>query len=194
MKRIFVLINLTCSLYSAYCQNIGFRGNTVFSDNRKINNAIGFGGYLNINGFSEKIELLFSLDYNFNNKQFPDEGLATTYNRFYFSVNGLYGLSLAEKSKIKIGLGMNYATINASDGGIILQWINTYKSKYIGTELLTNVHFQEIFKLPINFDIFVTPTYLINIQNKNDSQNVESDYSENLKILNVQLGISYRIK
>ena len=194
MKRILVLITLTCLLYSAYCQNVGLRGNMVFSDNRKINNAIGFGGYLNINDFSEKIELLFSLDYNFNNKQFPDEALETTYNRFYFSTNGLYNLSLSEKSKIKIGPGMNYSSINASDGGIILQWINTYKSKYIGTELLTNIHFQEIFKLPINFDIFITPTYLINIQNNNDPKNVESDYSENLKILNMQLGLSYKIK
>jgi len=196
MKKIFTVSLCVLLIQLSFGQNIGLRVNTEFSDNRKINNSLGVGGYLNINNFSKKVELIFSLDFNRNSKKFLDEEFKSTYTRFYFTAGGMYVFSLKEKTKIKIGPSFSYNVINATDGGLISNWINPYKTKSIGTELMTNIHFQEIFKLPINFDIFITPTYLINIKNENNLSSMEtgSDYSENLKILNIQMGLSYKIK
>jgi hypothetical protein len=193
MKKLFSFIILIFWGHFAICQNFGFRGNLELSHNKIINNAHGFGGFVNFRDFSEDIELLISLDYNTYNKQIPDEDLKTTYNRLFFSINGLYNLSLLKKLKLKIGPGISYHITNASDRGIILRWINTYKAKFIGAELVTNFHFPKVLELPINFDIFITPAYLINIESTSNPLSIKSDYSGNREILNLQIGLSYNI-
>ncbi len=194
MKRLFVVIICICSIYSASCQNIGLRTNTEISENKKINTAIGGGLYLNINDFSEKVEVLFSTDYFIKEKELKEDDLISYYNSLIFGVNGFYVLSIRKNLKTKIGPLLSYNLTNATDRGIVSRWINTYKAKYIGIGITGNIQFKKIFKLPINFDIFVYPTYLINIKNENDPTGVKSYYADNLKIFNVQLGLSYIIK
>jgi hypothetical protein len=193
MIRILVIITFLYSFQSSYGQNFGLRGNIEFSNSERINNAIGGGLYLDITDSSKKIELLFSGDYCKYKKTFSDKGFESDYLRYYFSINCFYVFHRSEKSKIRIGAFLNHSTIDAGDN-FMYGTINAYKSKFIGTGLTGNLEFKKVFKLPINFDIFVSPTYLINIKNENDPTGIKSDYSKNLIILNVQLGISYAMK
>jgi len=193
--KYIILIVYILFYHSSNGQDIGLRANTEFSDNKKINNAFGFGGYVNINDFSKKIELLFSLDYNKNNKIFQDEDFRAKYTRFYFSTNCMYVFILSEKIKLKTGPSLSYNVLKASDEGIYVNWIHPYKTKAIGTGVVVNIQFHDLFNIPISFDIYFTPTYLINIKKDTDliSNTTGSDYSENLKILNLEFGLSYKL-
>ncbi len=200
MKKLLVIIICCCSIYSAFCQNIGLRANAEFSDIKWINNSLGGGIYININEISKKIEIMFSFDFTKREKNFPDKnsslksGVISSFHKRTFAVSPLYVLLSKEKIKTKIGPLFNYNSINAGDNYYPINIVNSYKSQYIGVGLTGNIQFQEVFNLPINFDIFVSPIYLINIKNENDPTGVKSDYASNLKILNIQFGLSYTIK
>jgi len=193
-RRITTIIVCISFFYSAQCQNFGLRGNMEFSNTQRINNAKGVGVYFDLADSSKKIELLFSGDYCKYKKIFSEKGFESDYLRYYFSINCFYVLYRSQKLKIRIGTFLNHSTIDAGDDGLISTWINSYKSKYVGTGLTCNLQFQKIFNLPINFDIFASPTYLINIKNESNPTGIKSEYADNLKILNMQFGLSYIIK
>jgi hypothetical protein len=194
MMKLFTSIFASIFLFQTnFGQNIGIRSNIEFSDNEKINFALGGGSYLNINDFSEKIELLFFTDYYSNKKQLPSQEMITTYRLYSFGVSSLYKFSLSKYSNFKLGPSISYDLMDASEAGMVFNWIRTYDSKSIGVGLISNFQFPQVKKLPINFDIFITPTYLINIKNDTSPLGNKSDFLENQKIVNVQLGISYII-
>ena len=174
-------------------QNIGIRSNVEFSDNEKINFTLGGGLYLNINDFSEKIELLFYTDYHSNKKQFPYQEMLTTYRHYSIGISSLYKFSLSKYSYFKLGPSISYDLIKASEAGLFYNWLRTYYSKSLGVGVVFNFQFPQIKKLPINFHIFITPTYLINIKNETSPLGNKSDFLENQKIVNIQLGFSYII-
>ncbi len=200
MKKLFVIIINILLIHPSYSQNIGLRVNAEFSDIKSINNSLGGGLYFNINDFSKKIEVLFSFDFTKNKKDFSDKnpplnsGVIRSFNKPFFSVSPLYVLPIKEKIKTKIGPVFNYNSIDADNNYYPLNIINSYKSKYIGLGLIANIQFQQIFKLPLNFDTFVFPSYLINIKNESDPTGIKSEYADNLKIFNIQFGLSYIIK
>jgi len=175
-------------------QNIGIRSNIEFSDNEKINFTFGGGLYLNINDFSENIELLIYTDYYSNKKQFPSQEMQTTYHRYSIGISSLYKFTLSKFSDFKLGPSISYDLMDASEAGLVYNWIRSYDSKSIGLGLICNFQFPQIKKLPINFDIFITPTYLIKIKNEKNQYFDKSNFLENQMIVNVQLGISYLIK
>ncbi len=102
-----------------------------------------------------------------------------------------YVILRKQYTKVKTGLGCSYNSVNATIGGVNANWDNIYKSQYIGIAQSFNLTFYNILKNKINFDIFVTPTYLININKNGNNKNRESLYSKDLLFLNTQLGISY---
>jgi len=196
MKKIFTTIISIFFICFSYSQNIGLRANTEFSDIKRINNSLGVGLYLNINDFSKKIEILFSFDFTKNEKDFlpinnnpSNSCVYSSFHKLFFSTSPLYVLPIEEKIKTKIGPVFNYNSINASDD--YMGMISSYKSKHIGFGIIANIQFQKILKLPVNIDIFITPQYLINIKNENSPIGVKSDYADNLKILNIQVGLSF---
>ncbi|OFX30837.1 MAG: hypothetical protein A2X08_12495 [Bacteroidetes bacterium GWA2_32_17] len=198
MKRLFVIIICICLIYSAYCQNIGLRANTEFSGNRKINTAIGWGLYLNINDFSEKVELLFFLDIDKKYKELPDdrtfspiEGIRSNYAHLFGGASGLYVFPLSQKIKFKSGPSLFYNVISASETGMWSNWLHSYKSYSLGSGLIFNFHYTALWGSPFNVDLFIVPQYLFNIKNEINPTGIKSDYSENLKILAIQLGLSF---
>lgn len=200
MKRTFVLIILTCLLFSAYCQNIGLRANIGFSENKEMNTAFGGGLYLNIDNDSLKMfdYILFG-DYmsrknTFNDcLEYPTPDISTSYKKLSFGLSGLLNNKIHANSRLKIGPSLSYNTLIANRQGQIANWIETFKAKYFGTGLLANIQLQQIFKLPINFDIFISSFYLINIKDNSNPTGIKSDYSDNLVILNLRFGLSYKM-
>ena len=54
MKKLLVIIICYCSIYSAFCQNIGLRANAEFLDIKWTNNSLGGGIYINDIKISKK--------------------------------------------------------------------------------------------------------------------------------------------
>lgn len=175
----------------SFAQNIGLRSNIEFSDNKIINTTFGGGLYLNINDFSKNIELLLYTDLYPTKKQITQE-MYTTYRHYCFGVSSLYKFKVSERSALKLGPSISYDLINASEVGIFGNWVQN-NSKSIGLGIVGNFQFQQLFKLPLNFDVFITPSYLINFKNNTTLQGKKSDFLENLKIVTIQLGFSYRL-
>ncbi len=200
MKNLIAIIICSSSIYSACCQSIGLKANTQFSANNETNNAFGGGLYININDFSRKIECVLYCDYLIKKNEFkncaecPTKEVSSSYQNLSIGISGLWVNTIQSNVKFKMGPALSYNNLVASRQGQIANWIETFKANYIGTGLLTNIQFQQIFKLPLNFEIFIFPAYLINIKNETKPTGIKSEYAGNQKLLNMQLGLSYIIK
>ena len=175
MKKLILIIVLISITFFVYSQHIGIRVDKELSDVKIINNSFGFGIYIIIDDFSEKIETIFSFDFN---KVFEPKYLISSYQRISFGLSCLYVIPIKEKLIFKTGLGINYNMVEGYDNGIFAA---IYYAKFIGIEFLTNLHFKKIFNLPLNFDLFITPNYLINIYNNGDNKESANKFYYNKK-------------
>jgi len=180
-------------LYAAHSQNAGIRLTSEFSDNKIVNYSTGFGGYLNIDGFSDHFELMFSLDYNKNDRRWEDSEIQTTYSRYNFSMKGMYVHPFTEKLKLKTGPGMCYSKLNYTYGGLGANWIETGKGKTLGAEWMANLYLEDVFKLPLNLELFITPSYMFNLEMPVDPTLAVANLKKGLIIVNLQFGISYQM-
>lgn len=171
-------------------QSLGMRVGMEISDNKIINNSPGLGGYLNIDEFSDKFEILIYGNYTTKEGAFNDcldcssPDIFTNYKRGDIGVSGLFVIPLIKELNFKFGPDINYNWINASRQGQILSWIESYKARFVGPGIMTNLNYQQVFKLPINIDFFLIPNYLLKVKDFND-QSGYSMYNRALKILNI---------
>ncbi|MEO6169153.1 MAG: hypothetical protein ABIO46_05340 [Chitinophagales bacterium] len=86
-----LLLQVTCI---SFAQTTGIRFNTSFSDTKRAQGAIGAGLYLNVNDFSKKIALSFSIDYYRNIRPFIKEGIQTYFSEATFHFNPNYILTI----------------------------------------------------------------------------------------------------
>ena len=199
-KKLFILSILIFSNQMLFGQNIGLRTGVEYSDNSFVNNSLGFGGYLNIEGIYKHMELLFSYDYfeneidvndNFNITKY---GFVSTNYKHSLSSSILFAIPLKERIKIKTGANFKYCVLNATDSYYPINIVRTFKSSYVGLGGVINFQFTEIFNIrPLNFDIFITPEYLINLKEESNPLYATTEYSSNLKLLNLQMGLSYKL-
>ena len=200
MKIILISLFSLVLFYSAKCQSIGLRACSVFSDNREINTSLGAGLYVTIEDSLEKFGCVLFVDYLSNNKKFNDcdecitKDIFTSYRNFSFGISALWSKHIYSNTMFKFGLLVNYNIADAKRQGQIANWIETLESNYIGAGVLVNVQFQQLFTLPLNLDIFISPIYLININSETDPSEVKSDYLNDLQILNIKAGLAYKIK
>lgn len=202
MKKKCLLVILIFIFFSQilYGQNVGLRTGVEFSNNKFINNSIGFGSYLNIEGIYKQMELLFSYDYSENEIDVienlkTNHGFISTNNKHSLSSSILFAFPLKERMKIKMGANFNYHILNATDSYYPNNIVRTFKSNFVGLGGLINFQFSEIFKIrPLNFDIFISPHYLIHVKTEKDPSITKSEYSSNIKVLNLQLGLSYKLE
>jgi len=196
LKKFIIILFLIFITYIVYCQHIGIRANKELCEEERINNSLGLGIYINIDDFSEKIEAILSFDCYKLHKEYEDDDFQTYYGRKSIGLSFLYVIPIKEKLQFKTGLSTSYDMVNGSDGGIFTNWIHGYNAKFIGIEILLNLHLKNIFNFPLNFDLFITPDYLINIYNNDENKNSISKfyYDDNLKILQFQIGLTYKIK
>lgn len=200
MKKIIVTLISIALFHSVNGQNIGLRANTIFSNNREVNTALGGGLYLGIEDSFEKFSCILFGDYLSKKDAFndcidcPTKEISTSYRNISFGISGLWSKQIFQKSKFKIGPLVAYSMTDANRQGQIARWVETFNVNSIGTGLLFNLQFQQIFQLPLNFDVFITPTYLINVKSNTNPSEIQSEYKKNLTVLNLQLGLAYRIK
>jgi hypothetical protein len=191
MKKLVFLFVFCISCLNSFCQNIGLKNNIEFSENNKINTAVGGGIYLDFDDFSKKLDLIISLNYNQKNCEIPRTRFELPYKRIYFDVGCLYILPISEKTKIKIGASLSYNIINFYYNEIWPSY--STKSNYLGGSLISNIHFQNILKLPVNLDFFVYPSYLTNIHNYESFINRNPIYVKDIILFNAQVGISVKM-
>ncbi len=202
MKKlcVIVIIICICSIYSAHCQSIGLRANTEFSKNREMNNAFGGGLYFEMDDSLQKFGFISFGDYLNKKGTFndcidcPTKEIYTSYQNISFEISGFLIKNISSSAKFKIGALVNYSMTNANRQGQIANWIETFKIKSVGIGPLLTLQFQEVLKLPLNFNLFVYPTYLINIKNETNPTGIISDYTNDLTLLNLQIGLAYIIK
>jgi len=173
-------------------QTIGLKCNTAFSSLEQSEYETGAAVFVGINDFSEKVEVLFSVDFNKSNTVIKD-GKERSYTRTFFNATGLYVLPIAEKLKFKTGISITHENIHMTQRGAVSNWIQDYYSKYLGVGIASNLQFQKIFKLPLNFDVFVTPSWLKNIHVEREPFKSNYKNANYLFVLNVQLGVAYVI-
>jgi hypothetical protein len=191
MKKLLFLLVFCISCFYSFCQNIGLKNNIEFSENKKINAAVGGGIYLDFDDFSKKLELIVSLNYNQKNCEIPRTRFELPYKRIYFDIGCLYILPISEKTKIKIGASLSYNIINFYYCEIWPSYSTT--SNYLGGSLISNIHFQDILKLPINLDLFVYPSYLKNIHNYENLIYPNTINVKNIILFNAQVGFSVKM-
>ena len=193
MKKFIIILFLIPIVYFVYGQHFGIRANKELCDEKRINNSIGLGIYINIDDFSEKIETILSLDYYKLHKEYEADDFQTYYRRISGGISCLYVILIKNKLKFKTGLGTNYNRVEGSDQRMFADCIHSYNAKFISIEFLTNLHFKKIFNLPLNFDLFITQNYLINIYNNGDNKESANKfyYDKNLNILQIQIGLTY---
>jgi len=201
MKKLIFLLLIVLFNQTVYGQNIGLRTGVDYSNNKFINSSIGFGSYLNIEGVYKQMELLFSFDYSENEIDVSENfnssinGFVSTNYKHSLSSSILFAIPLKERIKIKMGANFNYHVLKATDSYYPNNIVRTFKSSYVGLGGLINFQFSEIFKIrPLNFDIFISPEYLINVNTERDPPNTTTEYSSNIKLLNLQLGLSYKLE
>jgi hypothetical protein len=200
MKKIILTLISIAFYHSANCQSIGLRTGAIFSGNKEMNAAIGSGLYLAPYDSLEKFSYILFGDYLSKKDAFndcadcPTKEISTSYRNFSFGVSGLWSNRIFQKSKVKIGPLFSYNITDANRQGQNTNWIETYKIKSLGAGILFNLQFRRVFKLPLSFDFFFTPLYLIHIKKIIDPIGAKSDYTRNLTVLNLQFGLSYIIK
>lgn len=186
----YFLITLTNVTYS---QHFGVKGITEISNNKKINGALGFGGYLLINDYSKKSEILLSTDYCINKRKSEQEKFISEYKRFGGSISFLFIRQAENKLLYKAGPNISFNKVSAKDRGLPSNWIQSYVQQSIGIGCVIGFQSPAILKLPIYLDFFAIPSYLLNIHYSNSSGTLASgsNFSENLLIIQIQAGLSY---
>lgn len=182
----------------SYGQSIGIRGGFELADQNQTNNAFGGGTYLTFKNFSDKIHLMLSFDYSGKTQRFENKDLQTAYAKYRFSAATLFVKPLSESFDFIFGPSISYNIYRASHQGIILRWIDNYKSNFIGLEIVSNLQVKNILQSPLNIDFFITPSYLLNIKNNTenilDGSGTKPEYGNNSFNLSFQFGVTYTIK
>lgn len=192
MKHLLSFLLACISILPVAGQTIGLKCNTGFSSLEQTDYETGAGIFIGINDFSKRVEVLFSMDFNKSTTYIKDDK-ESSYTRNYFSATGLYVFPVSEKMKFKTGISISHENIHLTQSGVVSNWIQDYYSKYLGLGVMTNLQFQKIFNLPLNFDVFLTPAWLKNIH-MNQEPYYSHNFNENdLFVLNVQVGLAYVI-
>lgn len=195
--RIFSVFLFLFILQKAFSQSIGMKVNSEFSNETLMNNGKGIGIYLNLNDFDDKLELLFSIDYIKANKFFViDDITKLSYNgkseKKGISSTLVYVINIKEKLKFKSGPSISYNDITNSKVYTPINIIEISNYKSLGLGLLANFQFVEIFQLPLNLDVFITPIHLLNLSIKTDPSNLQNNQNRNFSLINSQIGLSFQ--
>ena len=193
-KLICILFIIGVSGYG-YAQNFGLRFNSSLSPAKRINQIYGGGVFVNLNDYSDNVELLLSADLTRGKKKLNSDSLNSDYQNFQIALSALRPVSLSKDLDLKIGPKLSYIntfTIDQKNGSSL---INYYQSRYFAAGLVLDLQYQGVFGLPLNIDLFISPDYLINAKNNFSPPGFVSDYStKNLSIFNFQFGLSYSLK
>lgn len=84
---VLILIHITTLIF---CQSIGVKVSYNLSAVRQINNSWGYGAYININDFSNKMELLFTAGYHSGNKTFQSSDSYSSYHQKFINSSLLF--------------------------------------------------------------------------------------------------------
>jgi len=200
LKRVILTLSLIILFSTANCQSIGINGSTLISINDELKNAFGIGVYINIEDSLEQFGVILFFDYQYKNDDFnncaecPTKDAQTSFQNLSLGLSGIWINKLNSKVKFKFGPLVNYNNTEVNRSGKIATWGETIKSNSIGCGLLINLSIQQIFKLPLNFDVFINPAYSFNTNNKTCPVDLKSAYLNDMSILNFKIGLSYKIK
>ena len=190
MKRLLLLAGFIALAHWSMGQTVGLRAGAETSDSRIADKSLGLGAYVSFNNFSDKLEVMIHGDYIRKKDELREsEGAYINYERRAVGVAGLYSLSLSDNTSFKLGPDISYNWIEASRKGNGFHWFESYSANYTGLGVMANLHFKQIFELPINLDLFATPNYLIRTKAEENTKAYKS-----MKQLNLQVGVSYLIR
>lgn len=201
MKHAFILAVVLGLSLSTYCQNIGLRVNVGFSENKEMNATIGGGFYVSTGDSVLKMfDFVMYGDYmvkkssSDNCLECPTVDVSAAFKELSIGTGALLVGKIHTKTRLKAGPILSYNNVMATRQGQTANWIETFNAHFVGAGFLVNLQQQEVFNLPINFDTFISSSYLINVGNRSNPVDTRSAYSGNLLSLNLQIGLSYRIK
>lgn len=188
------------SISSVYCQNGGIKANLEISKNERINNAIGRGIYYNIDKYSGRFEMLFSIDINKNRQSFASNSNHPTTEKFeskYKHINAslapMYSIPLTSKIKFKAGISLIYNLMSVNDEERYNAWFQNYSDYSLGNGLIANLSCKELSGTLLNFDLFIIPQYSFSFRSYSYPDMVKPEFKGDFLILNIQIGLSYSI-
>lgn len=190
MKRFLLVSGFLALTHWSMGQTFGLRAGMETSNSQLADKSLGLGAYVSFDNFSDKFEVMIHGDYfRKKDKVIESEGAFYSFDRRVVGVAGLYNFAFSENIRFKLGPDINYNWIQAHQRGLVLQWYKPYDGEYTGLGVMTNLHFRQIFDLPINLDVFATPNYLIRAKAEGGSM-----ADRTMKQLNLQVGVSYPIR
>jgi len=169
----------------------------LLSDQSDHNGSFGGGLYATLSDSLDRLSFILYSDMIRKNGAFdncldcPTKEITTYFLGLSFGAGVLYSLELHRKIKFKIGPLVSYSAVIGDRQATTTNWIETYTAKGIGTGVICNVRYRPLSKLPVCFDIFLNPMYLVNLSGDTDPTGSGSTYLENSVQFSLHLGLSY---
>ena len=194
MKKLISSIFIICLAWLGYSQNLGVRVNSALSSEKRSNQIYGGGVFLNLNDYSDNIELVLSADIIRGKKNINSDSVRSDHQNFQMAIAALYPISLTKSLDFKMGTKLSYIntfTMDQKNGSTL---VNYYQSRYFGAGIIFDLQYQGIFSSRLNLDLFISPDYIVNAKNSFSPSAFISEYStKNTFLLNFQFGLSYKL-
>lgn len=176
-----------------HAQELGIKlGSSFIKNNSTINKPANIGIYYN-EKISDKINISTTYLHSIKKQENAEIDFQTNFKGHNIFIDFLYDVNIKNNFYIKFGLGSGYSAYNITNQGIISNWINFIEYHYIPARLILGFEYKNILDSPISCEILATPSYMFNIYQKTDAI-ILSNNTNDLKILNLILGIKYTFK
>lgn len=154
---------------------------------------MGAGLYLNVNDFSKKIALSFSLDYYHNMRVFEEANIGAYFGQIAFSFTPTYILWKSDDFNIYAGPAIGYSKTHGTDEDLY-GFFKSYDANYLACGFSIDFQYYPFPKIPACADFFICPSYLVNIKSKDELHSYYGNSDSDLKQLNLQIGIAFDMK
>lgn len=192
MHRVFTVLFCISLIHAATSQVLGIKATNYLTTTRDVNNAFGGGLYLYVEDSTVKFGIALLGDFVQKSDSYDNcldcitMDVSTYYRNVSFGISSYWKKKIYPNVNFKAGPMINYNFTNGNRQGQHANWIETSESRYLGLGMLLNFQYEELFKLPLNFDVFITPTYLIPLKSES--------YLYDMSLINLEAGLSYIIK
>lgn len=188
MKNLSFLTCFTFLVELLAGQSFGVRTTAIFSGSDVHTRSFGYGLHVNI-VLAGKLEAIMFGDYTFKNDELIKSDWSYVDNKRHAVGAGiLYNFVLGDRIDFKIGPDLSYNWINALRRGADTGWWQYLDADYLEFGIINNIRWREAFKLPVNFEFFITPNFLRKVRNGEYSR-----ANESFRQLHMQFGISYQL-
>jgi len=199
--KLSLLLSTFCILFFfspfVFAQRIEVHGIKDLSNKSIPNKAWGVGGALHLDQWVKNTS--FSAHFDWTTYRPKNKETNPKYDRLSGGISAFYSVYFSKKFSLQCGVEVNYTHLRHSYRYDIEE-IAPQTEKYItllqtgnfigiGPYLGVNYDLTQRFGLKLN----IIPTYLISVSSKSSARAVPSEYSKNIWLFPIQLGITYKI-